>query len=106
MESARDECDENGRAIANCERQKLRHRLWAFCARECAGSAASRPPKWRRQKALGPQQTERSAEANLPSGKRVENSALRHLARLHMLSLGGYGSGWRIRPARAFIGSP
>jgi hypothetical protein len=24
----------NGRAIAHCERQKLRHRLWDFCARE------------------------------------------------------------------------
>src|SRR5258706_12485934 len=32
--------------------------------------------------------------------------ALRHQARLPMLSLGGYGSGWGIRPARAFIRSP
>src|SRR5260370_40525552 len=35
-----------------------------------------------------------------------ELRALRQLSRLHMLGLGGYGSGWRIRPARAFIGSP
>src|SRR5258708_14933926 len=61
--------------------KKLQHRLWDFCARECAGSTASRPPKRGVQEcfgtatdALGPQQTKRTAEANLPSGKRVENS--------------------------------
>jgi hypothetical protein len=58
------------------------------------------------KKAVGPQQTKWSAEANLASGKRVEFRALRQLALLHMLGLGGYGSGWRIRPARAFIRSP
>ena len=34
------------------------------------------------KKALGPQHTKRSAEANLASGKRVELPALRRLARL------------------------
>jgi hypothetical protein len=58
------------------------------------------------KKALGPQQTKRSAEANLASGKRVELPALRRLARLYMLGLGGYGSGQRIRPVRALIRSP
>jgi hypothetical protein len=58
------------------------------------------------KKTLGPQQTKRSAEANLASGKRVELPALRQLARLYMLGLGGYGSGQRIRPARALIRSP
>jgi hypothetical protein len=64
----------NGRAMARCERQKLRHHPWDFCARECAGSTASRPQREAFKKALGPQQTKRSAEANLASGKRVENS--------------------------------
>jgi hypothetical protein len=46
------------------------------------------------KKALGPQQTKWSAEANLASGKRVENLVpYGQLARLHMLGLGGYGSG-------------
>jgi hypothetical protein len=45
------------------------------------------------KKALEPQPTKLSAEANLASGKRVELRALRQLARLHMMGLGGYGSG-------------
>ena len=46
------------------------------------------------EKALAPQQTKWSAEANLASSKRVENSVpLGQLARRHMLNLGGYGSG-------------
>jgi hypothetical protein len=46
------------------------------------------------KKALGPQQTKWSAEANLASGKRVENLVpYGQLARLHKLGLGGYGSG-------------
>jgi hypothetical protein len=47
---------------------------WDFCARECAVSTASRPLKRAFKKTLGPQQTKRSAEENLASGKRVENS--------------------------------
>jgi hypothetical protein len=34
MDSAPYECHENGRAMAHCERQNLRDRLWDFCARE------------------------------------------------------------------------
>src|ERR1700720_2959042 len=35
-----------------------------------------------------------------------ELRALRHSSRRHMLGFGGYGSGWRTRPARAFVASP
>ena len=45
-----------------------------FCARECAGSTTSRPKEEAFKKALAPQQTKWRAEANLASGKRVENS--------------------------------
>ena len=63
----------NGRAMARCERQKLRHHPWDFCARKCAGSTASRPQREAFEEALG-RQTKVSAEANLASGKHVENS--------------------------------
>ena len=59
------------------------------------------------EEALGRLQTKVSAEANLASGKHVENSVPygTHLDVI-MLGFGGYGSGWIIRPARAFVGSP
>jgi hypothetical protein len=64
----------NGRAMARCERQKLRHHPWDFVP----VNAPARQPRDRQReafkKALGLQQTKRSAEANLASGKRVENS--------------------------------
>jgi hypothetical protein len=52
--------------------------------------------------ALGQLQTKGSAEANLAQGKHVEHSVrgLRPSSRSHMLGFGGYGSGWRTRPAR------
>src|ERR1700694_845828 len=50
-------------------------------------------------------QAECRSESSLRQACR-ELRALRHLAPLHMLSLGGYGSGWRIRPARALVRSP
>src|ERR1700738_5359687 len=94
MDSAPYECRENGRAMAHCERQKLRHRLWDFCAREM-----------RRLDSLETSKEECRSKSGLTQA--FENScptAVR--ARLYMLGLGGYGSGPRIRPARAFIGSP
>ena len=74
MDSARDECDENGRVMARCERQKLRVLFGIFVP----VNAPARQPRDRQReafkKALAPQQTKWSAEANLASGNRVENS--------------------------------
>jgi hypothetical protein len=75
MDSTRDECDENGRAMARCERQKNNGIICGIFVP--VNAPARRPPGRQRdafKKALGPQQTKGSAEANLASGKRVENS--------------------------------
>jgi hypothetical protein len=60
--------------VAHCESQKLSIALGIFVARECAGSTTSRPKEESFKKALGPQQIKWSAEGNLASGERVENS--------------------------------
>jgi hypothetical protein len=60
--------------MAHCEPNKLRHRLWVFVP----VNAPDRQTQDRRRGGLrggfGTQQTKGSAEANLASGKHVENS--------------------------------
>jgi len=80
--------------MAHCERQKLQHRLWDLCARECAGSTASRRQTGGVQEGFGTATDQVECRSKSRLKQAVENSVpLGQLARRHMLNLGGYGSG-------------
>src|SRR6266850_1689822 len=88
------ECHGDGCAMAHASAKNYSIAFGIFCARECAGSTASRRQRGGVHEGFGTatDQVACRSKSSLRQACR-ELRALRHLVRLHMLGLGGYGSG-------------